>query len=99
MVPFHRGVKLSLGRTDCDICPISAILPYLATRISKPGALFFTEEGRVVTHPQFSAALISITEDTGLPVKEFNAHSFRIGAAITTKQENISNSHIKMVRQ
>ena len=47
----------------------------LAIRGSKPGALFLTEEGRVLTHPQFSAALTSIIEDVGLLVKEFNMNT------------------------
>ena len=42
---------------------------------------------------------VRIIEDTGLTVKEFNTHSFRIGAAATAKQASISNSHIKMLGQ
>ena len=28
--PFRQGVNLYLGRTDMDICPVRALLPYLA---------------------------------------------------------------------
>jgi len=39
-VPFCKGIQLFLGTTDHTICPIKAILPYLALRGSRPGPLF-----------------------------------------------------------
>ena len=41
---FRKGVKFSLGRTDCAVYPVSAILAYLATRGSQPGALILTAQ-------------------------------------------------------
>ena len=38
--PFRKGIQLFLGTTDHIICPIKAILPYLALRRSKPGPPF-----------------------------------------------------------
>ena len=43
--PFHKGVRLCLDRTESVVCPIKALLPYLAIRGSAPGALFISERG------------------------------------------------------
>ena len=88
--PFRKGVKLSLGRTDCVVCPVSAILAYLAVRGAQPGPLFLTGHNKALTRPHFSSALTAILTDIGLPVHSFNTHSFRIGAATSAKQADIS---------
>ena len=38
--PFMKGVKLVLGRTHDELCPVTALLAYLAIRGNAPGALF-----------------------------------------------------------
>jgi len=95
--PFRKGIKLALGKTDGTVCPVSAILAYLAIRGSQPGALFITENGSILTCHCFSSALTALLADIGLPVNNFNTHSFRIGAATSAKQANISDIHIKML--
>ena len=35
--PFSKGVTICLGRTDNDLCPVSA---YVAVRGTEPGPLF-----------------------------------------------------------
>ena len=89
--PFRKGVKLSFGRTNHAVCPVSAILAYLAV---KGGPLFLTQQGKPLTRHYFSSALTTIL---GLPVQKFNTHSFRIGAATSAKQANISDSNIQML--
>ena len=37
MDPFRKGIQLFLGKTDRNVCPIAAILPYFALTGSKPG--------------------------------------------------------------
>ena len=43
--PFRQGVTLWLGKTDCVVCPVTGILPYLTARRSRPGPLFITSKG------------------------------------------------------
>ena len=43
--PLRRGVQLHLRITDSNICPITAILPYLAIRGARPGPLFVVKDG------------------------------------------------------
>ena len=41
-----RGVDIYLGRTDEDLCPVAALLAYLALRGREPGPLFKMSDGR-----------------------------------------------------
>ena len=95
--PFRKGVKLSLGRTGGEVCPVSAILAYLVVRGAQPGPLFLTDQGKPFTHHHLSSALTAILTEIGLPVQDFNTHSFRIGAATSAKQANISDTDIQML--
>ena len=95
--PFRKGLKLSLGKTDNAVCPVSALLAYLAVRGPQPGPLFLTEHRSPLTRQHFCSALTAILADIGLSPQNFNTHSFRIGAATSAKQVNISDTHIKML--
>ena len=79
-------MKLSFGRTNHAVCPVSAILAYLVVRGAQPGPLFLTQQGKPLTRHYFSSPLTTIL---GLPVQKFNTHSFRIGAATSAKQVQI----------
>ena len=51
--PFRKGVTLMLGKTGNMVCPVSALLPYLAIRGSKHGPLFIMAKG-ITSHLPFS---------------------------------------------
>ena len=38
--PFRRGVAIYLGRTGKDLCPVTALLAYIAVRHRATGPLF-----------------------------------------------------------
>ena len=95
--PFRKGVQIFLGRTGKAICPVTAILPYLAIRGNTEGLLFITKTGRPLTRQHFSSALTTILQTAGLQAEQYNTHSFRIGAATSAKQSGISDLHIKML--
>ena len=42
---FGSGVTLHLGHTGATLCPVSALLAYLAVRSSTPGPLFLLKSG------------------------------------------------------
>ena len=42
--PFRKGVQLFLAKTGKNICPITAIMPYLALRGPKQGHYSFIKE-------------------------------------------------------
>ena len=93
--PFRQGVTLWLGKTDCAVCPITGILPYLAARGPRPGPLFITSNGTYMTRQAFHSSLSILLSRIGLPQKQFNTHSFRIGAATSAKAAHISDVHIQ----
>ena len=95
--PFRQGCKLCLGKTGADICPISAILPYLAIRGSGPGPLLILANGNHLTRQLFAARLSTVLEQAGINSKGYNTHSFRIGTATTAKEKGIADVHIKML--
>ena len=95
--PFREGVYLFLGKTDKVICPIKGILPYLAIRGSTPGPFFVMENKKSLTRQRFYSSLAGILEQSGLSHKNYNTHSFRIGAATTARQAGIPDAQIQML--
>ena len=95
--PFRKGFHLFLRCTDHHICPVKALLPYLAVCGSREGPLFITEEGSPLARHCFSTELSSILHAAELETTHYNTHSFHIGAATLAKQAGISDLHIKML--
>jgi len=57
LTPF---AKLYLGKTEADLCPVLAILPYLVVRGPSPGALFVLADGKPLTCHYLTAFLSAI---------------------------------------
>ena len=99
MDPFHKSIQLFLGKTDHNVYPIAAILPYLALRGSQHGPLFMTYNSSPLTRNYFSVSLSAILSAAGVDQKCYNTHSFRIGAATSAKLAGMSELHIKMLER
>lgn len=97
--PFRAGVSLTLGKTDKEVCPVTALMPYLAVRGPREGPLFITETHNYLTQPMFRSELKELLQQAGLHTEEYNTHSFRVGAATTAKSVGISDNHIKVLGQ
>lgn len=95
--PFKQGAKVFLGATDSTICPIKAVLGYLAKRNHQPGPLFITKEGKGWTSAMFRAALKSLLVELNVDKQCYNTHSFRIGAATSASLLNMSDTHIQLL--
>ena len=95
--PFRQGVQLYLGKTNTDICPVSAILPYLAIRGARLGPLFVLEDGSYLTRQCFATMVSSALKLAGVNDKLYTTHSFQIGAATSAKEAGVSDVHIKML--
>ena len=95
--PFRQGVHLYLGRTGNLVCPVNAILAYLAVRDSSPGPLFKLTNGSFRTRQQFALLISNTLKLAGIDDKHYNTHSFRIGAATSAKEAGISDVQIKML--
>ena len=77
------GVHVSIGRTNDDLCPVSALLTYLERRGSTPGALFQWDNRILLSKTKFIDATRQALSAANLPAKDYAGHSFRIGAATT----------------
>ena len=60
--PFRQGVTLFLGKTGSPICPVDAILPYLAVRDNRPGPLFIFQDCCMLTRQTFSTLLDNVLD-------------------------------------
>lgn len=94
---FGEGVTISLARNDSDLCPVAAVLAYIAVRASTPGPLLMLENGTFLSKRafglKFQAALIA----AGIDFTHYKGHSFRIGAATTAAAAGIPDSTIQML--
>ncbi len=53
--PFRVGVEIFVGRTDNELCPVAAVLAYMAMRGSGPGPLFKFCDGSPLTRAKLVA--------------------------------------------
>ena len=87
---FHRGTNVCMGRTRDELCPVAAMMAYLAIRgTSKLGALFQLPKGRPLTREHFISHILQALQVLGL---DNNHYSGRIGAATTAAECGIPDS-------
>uniref|UniRef100_A0A1X7TJP6 Tyr recombinase domain-containing protein n=1 Tax=Amphimedon queenslandica TaxID=400682 RepID=A0A1X7TJP6_AMPQE len=90
----RRGVRIILGRTDADLCPVSALLKYLVHRGRGPGALFMLD-GEPLERTRLVEEVCRTHTRAGLPAGNFAGHSFHIGAATTASAIGVEDSTIQ----
>lgn len=93
--PFRKGVEIYIGRGEGKLCPITALVRFLALRGSKPGPLLCWKDGSPLTKPRLVGLLRVALEKAGLDPAKFAGHSFRIGAASTAAAKGMEDSVIK----
>ena len=87
--PFRMGVKVWIGRTGGDLCPIAAILSYMALRGPGEGPLFRFQNGSPLTRQKLVNKLREVLQRVGIDCSKYSAYSFRIGAATTAAAKEI----------
>ena len=95
--PFRVGVTIFMGRTGNLLCPVAAVLAYLAIRPPSPGPLFIFRDGSYLTRDRLVTRLRAGLLQAGIDASRFTGHSFRIGAATTAAQAGIEDAVIKML--
>jgi len=93
--PFGAGVCLYLGRTGETLCPVAAVLGYLAIRPSTPGPLFIFQDSTPLSWAHLVTHVRNVLSQAGLDTKNYSGHSFRIGAATTAAHVGLSDSFIQ----
>lgn len=93
--PFRKGVHIFLGRTKDQLCPVAALLAYVAIRGKASGPLFRMADGTFLTRDRFVQEVRKALSAAGVDQTKYAGHSFRIGAASTAAAAGIADSTIK----
>ena len=93
--PFQAGCHIHLGRTYQLLCPVAALLGYLAARPPTPGPLFIFDDGSPLSRPRLVSQLQATLRQAGILTDGYTGHSFRIGAATAAAQAGLSDSIIQ----
>ena len=91
------GVKCTMyiGGTHSMICPLNALLAYLAIRPMSPGPLCVHANGSPVTRSSLVSAVYAALSGAGMALFHYICHSFRIGAATSATQAGLPNPLIQ----
>ena len=92
---FGAGTDVILGRTHNPLCPVAAILNFMAVRQASPGPFFVETGGRTITKSWFVGEIRIILTSLGLPQHQYAGHSFCIGAATSAALAGIEDSTIQ----
>ena len=93
--PFRMGVDVYVGRTNCSLCPVAAVLAYMAMKGPKPGPLFTFSDKKPLTRARFVLKVKEELSEAGVVSTPYSGHSFRSGAATTASERGISDATIK----
>ena len=92
---LRQGTAVVIGKTDCKLCPIAAMITFLKARGTAPGPLFCNQDQSPLTRPQLVARLREVLARAGLDPANFCGHSFRVGAATTAAARGVEDSTIQ----
>ena len=92
---FGKGAEVFVGRTNTPICPIAAVLAYIAVRGATEGSFFRFTNGQPLSKQAFISNVRQALQAIGLPYQDFAGHSFRIGAATAAAKAGIEDSVIR----
>ena len=63
---IRKGVTVVISKTGNELCPVSALLHYLALRGNKPGPLFQEEDGSPLSKPRFMKEDFQLISSRGI---------------------------------
>lgn len=93
--PFGVGTTLHLGATGRTLCPVAAVLAYLAIRPQSVGPLFVFHDGSTLSRPRLVRSLREALRAVGVDDSSYSGHSFRIGAATAAAKAGLNDSLIQ----
>ena len=90
-----RGARIYLGRTNTELCPVTALLAYVGIRGIEPGPLFRLKNGTPLLKSFVVSSVREALHSLGYNQSCYAGHSFRIGAATTAAAVGIEDSTIQ----
>ena len=97
---LEKGFLYSLVEPNNGICPIAALLTYLAAQGQQgSGPLFRFKDGRYLTRQLFMERVRTALQQSGINPAHYSGHSFRIGVATTAAACGLEDSLIQTLGQ
>ena len=93
--PFRVGADIFIGRTDNDLCPVAAVLAFMALRGPGPGPFFHFRDGKPLTRSGLVTKLKESIQAAGVNCTAYSGHSFRSEAATTAARQGIGDATIR----
>ena len=94
--PFRKGVQIYIGATNNQLCPVAALMAYLAIRDRDPTSpLFKFQDNEPLTRDRFVREVRKSLREAGLDQSKYAGHSFRSGAATEAAARGLEDSLIK----
>ena len=94
---FGKGVDVFIGRTYDYICPVVALLTYMAQQGQQEGPFFRFQDGFPLIKAQFVTRFRAALEEAGVSCCHYSGHSFRIGAATAAAKAGIEDSTVQLL--
>ena len=95
MDQLGKGAYIYISRTHDDLCPVTALIAYLAVRTTNPGPFFRNAEGMPLRKPFIVRRVREALSLLGYDQSSYAGHSFRIGAATTVSVAGMEDSTIQ----
>ena len=83
------------GKQNDEVCPVGALLGYIAHRDLAPGPLFHFQDGRYLTRDLLVREIRLALGSVGIDVSAYSGHSFRIGAATSAASAGVEDALIQ----
>jgi len=91
--PFRIDVTIYLGTTDNVICPVRAMLSYLAMSGGQTGPLFFSQNGYSITWRIFSSKLDFLLTKLSKPETVQHTQLSNWGSNFSSPGQDTRKSH------
>ena len=79
--PLGQGVEIFMNKSGMSLCPVVAVLSYLAVRSGSDGPLLIHADGLPLTRDQFVTKVKRALQAAQIDSALYSGHSFHIGAA------------------
>ena len=93
--PFQQDVDIHLGKTESDLCPVTAVLAYLAIRRSAPAPPFLFRDCATLSRGRLISKVRGALAASSHDPSRYSGHSFRIGAAAAAASRSLEDSTIQ----
>ncbi|XP_062583346.1 uncharacterized protein LOC134245102 [Saccostrea cucullata] len=96
--PFRNGVSIPIFANQTIVCPVKAMNKYLkkrSFRAVQEEPLFIQSDNSALSRNVFIQKMKIMLDKLGLESKNYNGHSFRIGAATTGSKVRLEDHLLK----